>query len=80
MPQSPAHRCGSCCLPALPAGAGIALLAFFLFLPRLSEHVAATRAPGRITTLLTTTAESVRDTRGLLLKPGWRIVGAFAYL
>jgi uncharacterized membrane protein YbhN (UPF0104 family) len=67
-------------LSALPAGVGIAVLAFFLLLPRLSERVAATRAPGRIQTLLTTTAESVRETRNLLLRPDWRIVGAFAYL
>jgi uncharacterized membrane protein YbhN (UPF0104 family) len=67
-------------LSAVPAGVGIALLAFFLLLPRLSERVAATRAPGRIKTLLTTTAESVRATRDLLLRPDWRLVGAFAYL
>jgi len=67
-------------LSAAPAAVGIAILAFFLALPRLSELAAADRAPGRIHTLLTTTAESVRDTRDLLLKPDWRIVGAFAYL
>ncbi|MGO9959054.1 MAG: lysylphosphatidylglycerol synthase domain-containing protein [Solirubrobacteraceae bacterium] len=67
-------------LSALPAAVGIALLAFFLSLPRLSELGAARRAPGRIQTLLETTAESVRDARGLLLKPDWRIAGAFAYL
>ena len=67
-------------LSALPAGVGIVLLTFFLCLPHLSERGAATRAPGRIQMLLTTTAESVRDTRDLLLKPDWRIVGAFAYL
>ena len=67
-------------LSALPAGVGIAVLAFFLSLPRLSELGAARRAPGRIQTLLKTTAESVRDTRDLLLKPDWRIIGAFLYL
>jgi uncharacterized membrane protein YbhN (UPF0104 family) len=67
-------------LSALPAGVGIAAIAFFLSLMRLSELGAARRAPGRIQTLLSTTAESVRDTRDLLLKPDWRIVGAFAYL
>jgi uncharacterized membrane protein YbhN (UPF0104 family) len=67
-------------LSALPAAVGIAVLAFFLSLPRLSELGAARRAPGRTQTLLTTTAESVRDTRDLLLKPDWRIAGAFAYL
>ena len=67
-------------LSAVPAAVGITILAFFLALPRLSELGAAHRAPGRIQKLLTTTAESVRDTRDLLLKPDWRIVGAFAYL
>jgi uncharacterized membrane protein YbhN (UPF0104 family) len=67
-------------LSAAPAAVGITVLAFFLALPRLAELVAADRAPGRIQTLLTTTAESVRDTRDLLLKPDWRIAGAFAYL
>jgi uncharacterized membrane protein YbhN (UPF0104 family) len=67
-------------LSALPAALGIAVLALFLSLPRLSERGAARRAPGRIQTLLKTTAESVRDTRDLLLKPDWRIIGAFAYL
>ncbi len=67
-------------LSAVPAAVGIAVLAFFLALPRLSELGAAHRAPGRIQRLLNTTAESVRDTRDLLLKPDWRIAGAFAYL
>ncbi len=67
-------------LSAVPAAVGITVLAFFLALSRLSERGAAHRPPGRIQRLLTTTAESVRDTRDLLLKPDWRIVGAFAYL
>ncbi|MGO9751296.1 MAG: lysylphosphatidylglycerol synthase transmembrane domain-containing protein [Solirubrobacteraceae bacterium] len=67
-------------LSVVPAAVGIAILAFFLALPRLSELAAAHQAPGRIQTLLTTTTESVRDTRDLLFKPDWRIVGAFAYL
>lgn len=67
-------------LSALPAGVGIGAIAFFLSLMRISELGAAGRAPGRIQTLLSTTAESVRDTRELLLRPDWRIAGAFAYL
>ena len=67
-------------LSAVPAAVGITVLAFFLALPRLSELGAAHRAPGRIQSLLNTTAESVRDTRDLLFKPDWRIAGAFAYL
>ena len=64
----------------MPAAVGIAILAFFLALPRLPELAAANRAPGRIQTLLTTTTESVRDARDLPFKRDWRIVGAFAYL
>ena len=56
-------------LSAVPAAVGIAVLAFFFALPRLSEIAGARRAPGRIQRLLETTAESVRDTRDLLLKP-----------
>ena len=67
-------------LSAVPAAVGITVLTFFLALPRLSEIAGARRAPGRIQRLLETTAESVRDTRDLLFKPDWRIVGAFAYL
>ena len=67
-------------LSILPAAVGIAVLVVFLSLPRLSEFGAAHRAPGRIQTLLKATAESIRDTRDLLLKPTWRLIGAFAYL
>ncbi len=67
-------------LSALPAGIGIAGLVLFLSLPRLAERGVIKRAPGRIQTLLTLTAESIRDTKSLLLKPNWRLVGALAYL
>ncbi len=67
-------------LSAGPAAVGIIVLAFFLALPSLSEHGAAKRAPGRVQKLLQMTADSVRDTRHLLLKPDWRIIGAVAYL
>ncbi len=67
-------------LSAVPAAVGITVLAFFLALPRLPEHGAAKRAPGRVQRLLQMTAESVRDTRHLLFRPDWRIIGAFAYL
>jgi hypothetical protein len=67
-------------LSALPAGIGIAGLAFSLSLPRLAERGVIKRAPGRIQTLLKLTAESIRDTKGLLLKPNWRLAGTLAYL
>lgn len=67
-------------LSVVPAAVGIAALLFFLSLPRLSELGTAHRAPGRIRSLLSGTAESIRDTRDLLLNPNWRLIGAFAYL
>ena len=67
-------------LSALPAGVGIAVLIFFLALPRLVDRGVLKRAPGRIQTLLQVMAESLRETRDLLLKPDWRLVGAFAFL
>jgi uncharacterized membrane protein YbhN (UPF0104 family) len=67
-------------LSALPAGVGIAVLAFVLWLPRLAERGAINRAPGRVRTLLKITAESVRNTRAMLLRPNWRLIGAFAFL
>ena len=36
--------------------------------------------PGRLRTVLTETAASVRDTKRLLFRPDWRIVGAIGYL
>jgi len=67
-------------LSLLPGAVGVIALAFFLALPRLTELGVAGRAPARIRSVLQTTAESIRDTRDLLLKPDWRIIGAFAFL
>jgi uncharacterized membrane protein YbhN (UPF0104 family) len=67
-------------LSILPAGVGVAGIAFFLSLPRLAERGVIKRAPGRIQTLLELTAESIHDTRDLLLKPNWRLLGALAFL
>jgi uncharacterized membrane protein YbhN (UPF0104 family) len=67
-------------LTVLPAGVGIALLVFFLLLPRLIDGERAKRLPHKVYVVLHTTAESIRDTKQLVLKPDWRIVGAIAYL
>jgi uncharacterized membrane protein YbhN (UPF0104 family) len=67
-------------LSIVPAAVGAATLAFFASLPRLVERGAAHRAPGRIQTTLITTAESIRDTRRILVRPDWRILGAIGYL
>ncbi|MGI8902878.1 MAG: lysylphosphatidylglycerol synthase domain-containing protein [Solirubrobacteraceae bacterium] len=67
-------------LSVLPAAVGVAALAFFLGLPRLTERWTEHRRPGRIRTTLMTTAESIRSTRHLLLSPDWRLLGAIGYL
>lgn len=67
-------------LTLVPAGVGIMLVAFFLTLPRLTERGANARKTGRLATLLRGTANTIRDTRRTLLRPDWRLLGAFAYL
>ena len=67
-------------LSLVPGLVGVAVLTFFLALPRLTDWGAAHRAPGRLRTILMTTAESIRDTRGYLFSPDWRTLGAVGYL
>ena len=67
-------------LSLVPAAVGTAVLAVFLALPAITDRFAAKRAPGRLRTLLTEFAASIRATRHLLATPDWRIVGAIAFL
>lgn len=67
-------------LSLLPGAVGLFALVFFLALPRLVERGAASRAPGKLQTVLVTTAVSIRNTRTLLLRPDWRLLGAIGYL
>lgn len=67
-------------LSLVPAGIGLAVLVFFLLLPRFSEHLAAARAPGRIRSLLVEAANTIRQTEQVLFTRDWRLVGAFAFL
>lgn len=67
-------------LGLLPAAVGTGALIFFLMLPRLVDRGAAKRARGRLRTALVTTAASIRDTRQMLLRPNWRLLGAFGFL
>jgi len=71
---------GNPLLSLIPALVGVGVLVLFLALPRLSERGAARRAPGRLRTVLETTAQSIRDTRGYLFSPDWRTLGAVGYL
>lgn len=74
-------------LSVLPAAVGATVLLFFLLLPRWlpAFDAAAERGePGtmrrRLTGLLRGTTETIVDTRRLLTKADWRVVGAYAYL
>jgi uncharacterized membrane protein YbhN (UPF0104 family) len=67
-------------LSLVPALGGLAVLVFFLSLPRFTERLAASRAPGRIRTVLIEIAASIRLTEQLLSTPDWRIIGAIAFL
>ena len=67
-------------LSILPAGVGVVVLALFLLLPRYVDRIVQHVRPGRLHTVLTETAVSVRDTERLMFHPDWRIVGAIGYL
>jgi uncharacterized membrane protein YbhN (UPF0104 family) len=67
-------------LSVVPAVVGTAVLVVFLALPAITDRAATRRAPGRMRTLLTEFATSIRATRHLLVTPDWRIVGAIAFL
>ena len=67
-------------LSVAPAAVGTGALVFFLALPRVTERLAARRRPGKLRTLLTETAASIRQTEQVLFRLDWRIIGAFAFL
>jgi uncharacterized membrane protein YbhN (UPF0104 family) len=67
-------------LSLVPGGIGVAVLVFFLALPRFSDRLAAGRAPGRARSLLQETALTIRQTEQVLFTTDWRILGAFAFL
>jgi uncharacterized membrane protein YbhN (UPF0104 family) len=67
-------------LTIVPAGVGAAVLVIVLALPRLTEHFALDRSPGRIRTLLCEAAKTIRLTEQVLFRRDWRIIGAIAFL
>jgi uncharacterized membrane protein YbhN (UPF0104 family) len=71
---------GNVLLSLPPALVGIAVLIFFLLLPRFSERLAAGRPPGKLRTLLIEIAASIRQTEQVMFRWDWRIVGAIAFL
>jgi uncharacterized membrane protein YbhN (UPF0104 family) len=67
-------------LSILPAAVGVVVLVVFLLLPRYVDRIVRRLRPGRLHTVLTETASSVRDTERLMVHPDWRIIGAIGYL
>ena len=67
-------------LSIVPAAVGGVVLVLFLLLPRYVDRIVARLEQGRLHAFLTETAASVRDTKRLLFRPDWRIVGAIGYL
>jgi uncharacterized membrane protein YbhN (UPF0104 family) len=67
-------------LSIVPAAVGAVVLVLFLLLPRYVDRIVRRVQPGRLHTFLTETATSVRDTKQLLRRPDWRIIGAIGYL
>jgi uncharacterized membrane protein YbhN (UPF0104 family) len=70
----------SALLSVLPAGVGVATLVFFLALGKFSEKLARIRSPGRVRTILTETAATIRATEHVLVSRDWRILGAIGFL
>jgi len=67
-------------LSIVPAAVGAIVLVLFLLLPRYVDRIVGRERPGRLRTVLSETATSVRDTKRLVFRPDWRIVGAIGYL
>jgi uncharacterized membrane protein YbhN (UPF0104 family) len=67
-------------LSLVPALVGTAVFLSVLALPALTERFAKDRSQGKVRVVLVETARSIRDTKALLFRPDWRIIGAIAYL
>jgi uncharacterized membrane protein YbhN (UPF0104 family) len=67
-------------LSILPAIVGAIVMVLFLLLPRYVDRIVRRMRPGRLQSVLTETAASVRDTKQLLIRPDWRVIGAIGYL
>jgi uncharacterized membrane protein YbhN (UPF0104 family) len=67
-------------LSIVPAAIGAAGFIVVLLLPPVMQRMARAREPGRIQTLLTGAADTVRDTERLLFSGDWRTLGAIGYL
>src|SRR5207245_8808519 len=62
-------------LAVVPAAVGTAVFVFFLLLPNVIDRPLIQRLPHRILPVTKGLAQSIRDTRRLLIRPDWRILG-----
>jgi uncharacterized membrane protein YbhN (UPF0104 family) len=67
-------------LSLVPGLVGALTLIVFLALPRAIDHYAARRDPGRMRTMLSELALTIRLTEQVLFRRDWRIIGAIAFL
>jgi uncharacterized membrane protein YbhN (UPF0104 family) len=67
-------------LSLLPGIVGAGAFVFFLALPPVMDRLADVKRPGRIRTVLTEIAFSIRLTEKILFSADWRILGAIGYL
>ena len=67
-------------LSIVPAAIGTAGFLCVLALPPVMQRLAGSRSPGRIQSLLSAVAQTIRDTQRLLFSADWRILGAIGYL
>ncbi len=68
-------------LTFVPAGIAAGVFVLFLCIPWWAGRVAAGHEPRqRLTRLLLGFADSIRDTRSLLVTPDWRVLGGYVYL
>jgi len=67
-------------LSLLPGGIGVVVFVGFLLLPWVTDRTLGARPCGRIGTWSRATSETIRDTRKLLFRADWRLLGAFGYL
>jgi lysylphosphatidylglycerol synthase-like protein len=67
-------------LSIVPAAIGAAGFIVVVLLPPVMQRMAGAQDPGRIRTLLTVAAATIRDTERLLFGGDWRTLGAIGYL
>lgn len=67
-------------LSLVPGAVGVVVFVWFLMLPWITERLIVDRFHGRVATWACATAGTIRDTRRMLFRLDWRLLGAFGYL